>query len=379
MVKAMQHDEINSFVKSQQRLKELRNFFEMEIRNMIDKEKKKEYYSKKNIENATECYQKCFKKPSESIKFKGEPKMSSKDQEIWEKKNKLLMEGPKYKVNDKIMIKIENIEFPATITQIIRYSNSCDYMVKIDERLNASNVNYLIKQALLSQNISDNKMYYIRDKIVKEDEIIKVKNDKYNQQLENIIKLIGFSKENYRKDLKIGQIKCIPSNLPGLEYWPKCGIVDSFTFDNKVKMQFLERGKKKYELYDADDLIQFHNKAKEQAHYSFKYEMAYKDLVKNTVAPAMGGYRKSKKKYKKRNNPKKSRKKKNEKPKFKIGQKIKVNINGIQYFGIIKNQEFKNEKFTGKYTITVPTNIVGLGIPKKWPVLHRHIKEKNIK
>ena len=83
---------------------------------MIRDKKKENIDNTTSIENATECYQRCFVKPSESIRFKGEipPRWSAEQEKIYQKE----LEKTKFQVGDYVIFERNNYFIPGKITEV---------------------------------------------------------------------------------------------------------------------------------------------------------------------------------------------------------------------------------------------------------------------
>ena len=232
----MQEKEISAFVKSQKRINGLSNFFKMEIKNLIDKEKRKEYYSEGEIDTVTQCYQRCFPEQKKSIIFKGEHKMSAKDIKSLEERLKRVKKK-KYKGSfidpetgkeidgDNVLVKFGDIEFPGKIRSVIHYANRVDYMFEIDLRLDfRTHLKYLYP-----------KISWNHRTIIQEDQIIrKISNqEEINSIVEKLKEMVIFRKKAISNNFDIGQGVCVPLNRSF-----DCGVIESFTLDNKIKVHF---------------------------------------------------------------------------------------------------------------------------------------------
>lgn len=315
----MQKNEINTFVKSQNRINGLRNIFEMEIKNLIDQEKRKGYYSKGEIDTVTQCYQRCFPKQKKSIRFKGAPKMSSKDKKSLVERLKRVKKK-KYKGSyidpetgeeiegDNVLVKIGDIEFPGKIITVIHYAKRVDFIFEIDKRLDS----------LLHLKYLYPKLTWNHRTIIQEDQIIrKISNqEEINSTVDKLQKMAIFRKKAILNNFDIGQVVCAPVAYNHSRF--DCGVIESFTLDNKIKVHFYNFYKqtiKKVKIYTIEDLKKAKEKTKQQPGLKKALTTVQKEVekMKGRAPSAMGGYNKLKRKTKKKN-LKPTRKKKSYKP-----------------------------------------------------------------
>jgi hypothetical protein len=300
----MQKNEINTFVKSQNRINGLSNFFKMEIKNLIDQEKRKEYYSEGEIDTVTQCYQRCFPEQKKSIIFKGEHKMSAKDIKSLEERLKRVKKK-KYKGSfidpetgkeidgDNVLVKFGDIEFPGKIRSVIHYAKRVDFIFEIDKRLDSpTHLKYLYP-----------KLTWNRHSLIQEDQIIRKisKQEEINSIVEKLKEMAIFRKKAISNNFDIGQGVCIPLNRSF-----DCGVIESFTLDNRIKVHFYNfyfSKIKKVVKYTIEELIN----AKEETKHQPGVEKALKNVQKEVAkmaaraSSAMGGYIKNKRKTKKKN------------------------------------------------------------------------------
>jgi len=310
------------------RNEEISSILKRKIINLLEEEKKKNFYKEEDINKLLQCYERCFPKPKESIKYKGEPTMTPRDQERWNKDTEYLVKGSKFEKGQHVIANIKDVGFPATIYLIDNYSKPYQYLVEIDKKLS----NYDTLQLLTGE--------YSKTRLVNERDIIRADDKQYKKQIGIVEKISKFRKKqkNIKMptprgaeviSLEIGSIICVPRKTYSKstelsDNFPKCGkITDIDPIKNIITVSFITASNLiENRKYDFEELRNAIIQAKQSKYYeSALYSGNF------GVGSRRGGKRKKrtkKKLYKLKKNKKKSYKvKKNRKKSAKKKKKRK--------------------------------------------------------
>ena len=255
------------------RTEEISSVLKRKIIDLLEKEKRKNFYKEEDINKLLQCYERCFPKKSKSIKFKGAPTMTTGDTEKWNKEADFLLKRPKFQKGKEVLAKIKDVDFPAKIHLIDDYSKPYRYIVEIDKLVDKRHIKLLTGD-------------YNQTKIVNERDIKMTNNKEYRDQFGIVQKIATFRKglKNVeirtpvgivRMTLKIGKIICLPGRRYDTvsdhsEIYPKCGQITGIDpIEDVITVSFITSDgfTRKDETYGVVELKEAIRLAKQSNYY----------------------------------------------------------------------------------------------------------------